>query len=95
MPDGRDIGTVICPDANYKFFITADVEIRAKRRFDQLSRQNKNVSYDEILLQLKTRDENDKTRKDSPLLAAKDAIIIDNGNLNVEETFLEALSFIL
>ncbi len=90
--DGRDTTTVICPNASYKFFITADVEIRAKRRFDQLSRQGQNVSYDEILAQLKQRDENDKTRKDSPLLIAKDAIIIDNSNLDAQETFAKVLN---
>lgn len=92
--DGRDIGTVICPDAPYKFFITADVEIRAKRRFDQLKKQAKVVSYDEILAQLKKRDEQDSNRANSPLTIAKDAIVIDNGNLTIEEGFQKILNYI-
>ncbi|OFW81262.1 MAG: cytidylate kinase [Alphaproteobacteria bacterium RIFCSPLOWO2_01_FULL_40_26] len=88
--EGRDTTTVICPDANYKFFITATVEIRAKRRFEQL----KNVPYEEILSQLKKRDENDLNRKDSPLKIAPNAIIIDNGNFSVEESVNKILSFI-
>lgn len=85
--DGRDTTTVICPNASFKFFIKADVEIRAKRRFLQLQKKGDEVSYEEILNQLKKRDENDLNRKDSPLLVAKDAIIIDNGNLTIEEGF--------
>lgn len=92
--DGRDTTTVICPDATHKFYITANVEIRAKRRFDQLKKQGKNVSYEEILLQLKKRDENDLGRKDSPLLVAQDAIVIDNGNLTIEEGFQKILKII-
>lgn len=92
--DGRDTTTVICPDADYKFFITASVETRAKRRFTQLQAKGENVSYEEILAQLTLRDKNDKTRKDSPLLIARDAIVIDNSNINAEETFAKALSFI-
>ena len=85
--DGRDTTTVICPDAEFKFFVTADVEIRARRRFEQLSKQGKNVSYDEILEQLKKRDENDLMRHDSPLKIARDALVIDNGGLTIEEGF--------
>lgn len=92
--DGRDTTTVICPDAPYKFYITADVEIRAKRRFDQLKKQDKIVSYEEILAQLKKRDENDSSRKDSPLLIAEDATVIDNGNLTIAEGFLKILEII-
>jgi cytidylate kinase len=87
--DGRDTTTVICPDADYKFFVTADVEIRAQRRFLQL-----NTSFDEILAQLKKRDENDLSREDAPLKIADGAVIIDNGNLTVEEGFQKILSVI-
>ena len=80
--DGRDTTTVICPDADFKFFVTADVEIRAQRRFDQLQ-----TSYDEILAQLKKRDENDLGRKDAPLKKTDDAILLDNGKLSIEEGF--------
>lgn len=87
--DGRDTTTVICPDADYKFFVTADVEIRAKRRFAQLQ-----TNYDEILAQLKKRDENDLNRADAPLKIAADAHIIDNGELSIEEGFQKILAII-
>ena len=88
--DGRDTTTVICPDADYKFFVTADVEIRAKRRFNQL----KTTAYEEILAQLKKRDENDLNRQDAPLKIASDAHIINNGNLSIEEGFQKILKII-
>ncbi len=88
--DGRDTTTVICPDADYKFFVTADVEIRAKRRFNQL----KTTAYEEILAQLKKRDENDFNRQDAPLKIASDAHIINNGNLSIEEGFQKILKII-
>lgn len=80
--DGRDTTTIICPDADFKFFVTAAVEIRARRRFNQLQ-----TNYDEILAQLKKRDENDINRADAPLKIAADAHLIDNGNLSIEEGF--------
>ncbi len=92
--DGRDIASTIMPEANYKFYITADVEIRANRRFKQLSEKGDKVSYDEILAQLKARDDNDKNRANSPLAIDKNAIVIDNGNLNAQETFAKALEMI-
>ncbi len=92
--DGRDIASTIMPEANYKFYITADVEIRANRRFKQLSEKGDKVSYDEILAQLQARDDNDKNRANSPLSIDKNAIIIDNGNLNAQETFMKALDLI-
>lgn len=92
--DGRDIASVIMPEANYKFYITAAVEIRAQRRFKQLTAKGDSVSYDEILAQLKKRDENDSQRKDSPLVIAKNAVIIDNGNLTIEDTLKAALNLI-
>lgn len=87
--DGRDTTTVICPDADFKFFVTADVEIRAQRRFAQIK-----TSYEEILSQLKTRDDNDLNRADSPLKQAPDAHLIDNGKLSIEEGFQKILSII-
>lgn len=79
--EGRDIGTVICPEANYKFYITADVEIRAKRR----SLQNLNIDYQVILEDLKMRDERDSNRESAPLKPALDSIIIDSSNLTINE----------
>ncbi len=87
--DGRDTTTVIAKDADFKFFITADVEIRARRRFNQLQ-----TNFEEILSQLKKRDENDFNRKDAPLAIAPDAVVIDNGNLSIEEGFQEILKII-
>lgn len=92
--DGRDIASVIMPQANYKFYVTAKVEIRAQRRFAQLSAVDSSIKYEEILAQLKKRDENDSNRKDSPLLIAPDAHVIDNGDLSIEEGFKKCLSFI-
>jgi cytidylate kinase len=88
--DGRDTTTVICSDADYKFFVTADVEIRARRRHNQLQE----VPYEEILAQLKKRDENDFNREDAPLKIAADAVVIDNGNLSIEEGFQKILQII-
>lgn len=79
--EGRDTTTVIAPDADFKFFIECDVETRAQRRFKQLQ----NSSYEEILLQLKKRDESDINRVESPLKVAQGAHIIDNGKLSIDE----------
>lgn len=80
--EGRDIGTVICPEANFKFYITADVEVRAKRRFAQ----QRESDYQTILADLKVRDERDQSRIVAPLKPAKDAIIIDSSKLDVQTT---------
>ena len=87
--DGRDTTTIICPDADFKFFVTADVEIRAKRRSQQID-----GDFEEILQQLKKRDENDFNRKVAPLKIADGALIINNGNLTIEEGFQQALQII-
>ena len=83
--DGRDIGTVVFPDAELKVFVTASAEIRAKRRYDELIAKGQNVSYDEILKNVEERDKIDQNRKVSPLRKADDAIILDNSNMSVEE----------
>jgi cytidylate kinase len=85
--DGRDIGTVVFPNAELKFFITASANIRAKRRFDELTKKGDKVSFEEILKNVKERDYIDSTREDSPLIKANDAIEIDNSNLSLEEQF--------
>ena len=85
--EGRDIGTVICPDANYKFFITATAEIRAKRRFEQLKTNGFEANYDLILEQLKERDMQDKNREFSPLKKADNAIEIDSSNMEIKDVF--------
>ena len=81
--DGRDIGTKVFPNAELKFFITANVEIRAKRRFDEMDK--KKVSFQQVLDNLFERDEKDTHREINPLKIAKDAIVIDNSNLSEEE----------
>lgn len=88
--DGRDTTTIICPEADFKFFITADIEIRAQRRYVQQKQQ----SYEEILSLLKQRDFNDFNRQISPLKIADDAIIIDNSILSIEESFKKITNII-
>lgn len=83
--DGRDIGTVVFPDAELKIFMTASVETRAKRRFKELLERDHNLSYDKVLENVITRDRIDSTREDSPLVIADNAIEIDNSDLNIEE----------
>ena len=83
--DGRDIGTVVFPDAELKLFVTASAEIRAKRRFDELTAKGETVSYEEILENVQERDYIDSTREASPLRKADDALILDNSNMTREE----------
>jgi cytidylate kinase len=85
--DGRDIGTVVFPNAELKLFMTASAEKRATRRFDELISRGDRVDFDEILKNVQYRDLIDSTRKDSPLVKADDAIEIDNSNLTLEEQF--------
>ncbi|WP_299520833.1 (d)CMP kinase [Winogradskyella sp.] len=90
--DGRDIGTVVFPDAELKVFMTASAETRAKRRYKELLERGHSLSYNEVLENVTTRDRIDSTREDSPLLKAKDAIEIDNSDLTIEsqvETLLK------
>lgn len=83
--DGRDIGTVVFPDAELKLFVTASAEIRAKRRFDELTAKGEAVSYAEILQNVQERDRIDSTREASPLRKADDALVLDNSNMTHEE----------
>ena len=92
--DGRDIGTVILPNADYKFFITASPEERAKRRHLELQNAGTEVSYEEVFQNLITRDKIDSERDVAPLKKADDAILIDNTLLNKEETIALILSHI-
>lgn len=90
--DGRDIGTVICPDADYKFYITADIAARAMRRFKQLQSKGNPVIYDAVLQDLERRDNRDRMRAIAPLKAAEDAIHIDTTDMNEDEVFAKILS---
>ena len=89
--DGRDIGTIICPDADLKFFITAEVEIRTRRRLKELHSNGNDVSYSTVLEDMRERDKRDSERTDAPMTRAKDAIIIDNSDLTAKETLEMAL----
>jgi CMP/dCMP kinase len=92
--DGRDIGTVVFPKADYKFFLVADVDIRAKRRYEELQAKGQEVSYEEIKQNLASRDHIDSTREHSPLRKAEDAIEIDNSNLTKEEQIIVIMQHI-
>ena len=85
--DGRDIGTVVFPNAELKLFMTASAETRAKRRYEELIDKGEKVTYEEILFNVTERDRIDSTRKDSPLVKANDAIEFDNSNMTIGEQF--------
>ncbi len=92
--DGRDIGTVICPDAPVKLFITASAEVRAERRVKQLQRLGITAMYDHVLQDLLIRDERDRQRTMSPTLPAADAIVIDTSSLSRDDVLAQALMLI-
>ena len=83
--DGRDVGTVVFPDAELKIFVTASPEIRTRRRLDELIEKGEKASFEEVLNNLQTRDHIDSTRKDGPLKQAEDALLLDNSYLTIEE----------
>lgn len=84
--DGRDIGTVVLPDADCKIFLTASSEARAQRRFDELRERGENASYEEILAAIQQRDTQDSSREAAPLKAAEDAILVDTTGCTLEES---------
>ena len=92
--DGRDIGTVVLPDAELKIFMTASAATRAQRRFDELVQKGDSVSYDEVLKNVEERDYIDTHREDSPLVMAEDAVEIDNSYLTREEQFQAVLELV-
>lgn len=89
--DGRDIGTVVFPDAELKLFMTASATIRAKRRYKELLDKGENISFEDVLENVKSRDFMDSTRDDSPLIKADDAIELDNSEMTLEQQFKEVL----
>lgn len=93
--DGRDIATVVFPNAELKLFMNASAEKRAQRRFDELIKRGDKVTFDEILKNVEYRDHVDSTREDSPLIKAKDAIEIDNSDLTLEQQFDKIYSIVL
>jgi cytidylate kinase len=92
--DGRDIGSVVFPNAELKLFVTANVDIRAQRRFDELQSKGENVSLEAVKQNLKQRDEMDSTREESPLIQTADAVIIDNSHLSQKEQLNLALDLV-
>ena len=83
--DGRDIGSVVFPNADIKLFLTASDTVRANRRYEEMINNGLSVSYDDILNNLRNRDKLDSSRSDSPLIIEKDAIVIDNSNMSIDE----------
>lgn len=92
--DGRDIGSVVCPEASFKFFITADLETRAKRRYKQLQNQDNKVIYADVLQNLHQRDARDTSRKAAPMQIAADAVQIDTTSLDINDVFAKMVAII-
>lgn len=92
--NGRDIGTVVFPDADVKFFLTAVPQARAERRFNEDRAQDPNVSFEETFAVMAERDRRDSTREDSPLKAADDAIVVDSTGQSIDEVFQKMLSVV-
>jgi CMP/dCMP kinase len=91
--DGRDIGTVVFPDAELKIFVTASIEVRSQRRYDELKQSNPHITLDEVKDNLQARDFIDSTRKESPLRQADDAILLDNSHISREEQLALVLAW--
>lgn len=92
--DGRDIGTVICPDAELKLFITASDEVRARRRFDELVAGGAETTFDAVLDDLRARDRRDSERASAPLVAAEDAVVIDTSEMSIDEAVEKVASLV-
>ena len=90
--DGRDIGTVILPDADVKIFLTASNECRAKRRYDELIAKGRDVRYEDVLAEMNQRDEQDSSREVAPATAAADAVLLDNTGLSFDESVEAVIS---
>ncbi|EPX77135.1 (d)CMP kinase [Litoreibacter arenae] len=92
--DGRDIGTVICPDADVKLFVTASDEVRAERRYLELSENGHDVTREGVLRDLQERDARDRGREAAPLAAAADAVVIDTSDMSIDDAVAAAVQFI-
>lgn len=92
--DGRDIGTVIAPDADVKLFVTASSEARAVRRFEEMQRRGERVSFDDILADILRRDERDQNRATAPLKPAADAVLLDTTNLTIDAAIQQAIALV-
>ena len=93
--DGRDIGTVICPDANVKLFVTASAECRAGRRHKELTEKGMDITLAQVLSDVEARDKRDRERDTAPLIAADDATIIDTSNLTINQAVAAAIAAVL
>ncbi|AUC12404.1 cytidylate kinase [Agrobacterium pusense] len=92
--DGRDIGTVVCPDAPVKLYVTASADVRARRRYDEILANGGTADYDAIFAEVKKRDERDMARADSPLKPAEDAHLLDTSEMSIEAAFQAARTII-
>ncbi|PLS23185.1 (d)CMP kinase [Neptunicoccus cionae] len=92
--DGRDIGTVICPDADVKLFVTASTERRAERRFKELEERGEDTSYEGVLADVIARDKRDSERESAPLVASEDAHLLDTSDMSIAEAVAEAIAVI-
>ena len=92
--DGRDIGTVICPEADVKLFVTASAEVRATRRFEELSGKGLDVTPEQVLADVKERDARDANRTEAPMKPAQDAVLIDTSDLSIADAVAQAIAAI-
>ncbi|MFM1814258.1 MAG: cytidylate kinase [Pseudomonadota bacterium] len=92
--DGRDIGTVVCPDADVKLFITASLEVRAERRFLELRERGEDLPFAQVVEQIRQRDARDSGRKDAPMRMAEDALLLDTTELDIDAAFRAAVGLI-
>ncbi len=92
--EGRDITTVVFPDAEIKVFMTADIQVRAKRRFNEMKSKNPDITYSDVIKNLEDRDIQDSTRKDSPLMVADDAFILNTSDLEINDQVDKIINFI-
>ena len=92
--EGRDITTVVFPDAEIKVFMTADIQVRAKRRFNEMKSKNPDITNSDVIKNLEDRDIQDSTRKDSPLMVADDAFILDTSDLEINDQVDKIINFI-
>lgn len=92
--DGRDIGTVICPKAEFKLFVTANVDVRADRRYRELRSTGTDITLEQVLLDVLARDARDADRATAPMIPAKDAVVIDTSELSVDEAIFDAISLV-
>ena len=92
--DGRDVGTIVCPEAEAKIFVTASTEVRARRRFAELAERGQTPQFDTVLAEIKARDERDSTRAHAPLIPARDAYVLDSSDLSREAALARAIAYV-